>query len=252
MTIQESNLSFRGEMEKRKTTARVVLHHAAAAVCSVEDIHRWHLANGWCGMGYHFLVRKDGSVWRGRPEDTVGAHAYGANADSIGVCFEGNFEHETMPDVQRRAGAALVADLLARYRLSPADVIRHSDVCATACPGRSFPFDAIAGGEQTENRVLSFQVAALADGYKLPRYGADGRWGAESEAAAAKCVVRRRLFYANRNATALVQRWLGLEADGKCGKLTDEAIRAYQRRHGLTADGAVGKNTWRALLGVKV
>ena len=251
MKINETALSFRGTLDRRQKTARVILHHAAASTCSVEDIHRWHLANGWCGIGYHFLVRKDGSVWRGRPEDTVGAHAYGANGDSLGVCFEGNFETEIMPDAQRRAGAALVADLLARYHLTKGAVIRHSEVCATACPGRNFPFDAIVTGEEKENLVLSFQIAAIGDGYKFPKYGADGVWGSECDSVAAKCVVKRRLFYTNRNATALVQRLLGVEIDGKCGKLTAEAIRAYQRGQGLAADGAVGRQTWRSLLGVK-
>lgn len=250
MKINETTLSFRGTLDRRQKTARVILHHAAASTCSAEDVHRWHLANGWCGVGYHFLVRKDGSVWRCRPEDAVGAHAYGANADSIGVCFEGNFETETMPDAQRRAGASLVADLLARYRLPKTAVLRHSAVCATACPGRNFPFDAIVNGEK-ENLVLAFQTAAVADGYKFPKYGADGVWGSECDAVAAKCVVKRRLFYTNRSATALVQRLLGVEADGKCGKITAEAIRAYQRQKGLSVDGAVGRQTWRALLGVK-
>ncbi|EKC77056.1 protein containing N-acetylmuramoyl-L-alanine amidase, family 2 domain protein, partial [human gut metagenome] len=47
--------------------------------------YRWHLANGWAGAGYHFLVRKDGTIYRLRPEDKVGAHAYGSNYNSIGV-----------------------------------------------------------------------------------------------------------------------------------------------------------------------
>ena len=253
MHILEAALSFRGTLDKRTATSRLVLHHAAASTCSVEDIHRWHLANGWCGIGYHFLVRKDGSLWRGRPEDTVGAHAYGANRDSIGICFEGNFERETMPDAQRQAGAALVADLLARYGLTPAAVIRHSDVCATACPGRNFPFAALvdsAPQSAAENLVLAFQAAAIADGYAFPRYGADGRWGGECESVATRCVVKKRLPYTNRHATALVQRLLGVEADGKCGSQTDDAIRAFQRDQGLAADGVVGLLTWRALLGV--
>ena len=251
MTIHEASLSFHGAMEPRATTTRLILHHAAASTCSVEDVHRWHLANGWCGIGYHFLVRKDGTVWRGRPEGTVGAHAYGANRDSVGVCFEGNFEHETMPDAQRQAGAALVTDLLARYGLTSAAVIRHSDVCATACPGKHFPFAALVSSEAAkDNRVLAFQQAALADGYAFPKYGADGLWGSECENVAARCVVKKRATYQNRHATALAQRLLGVEADGKCGKVTDAAIRAFQKARGLTIDGAVGVLTWRALLEV--
>jgi len=89
MEIIETNLQFK-EMETRKSTQRIILHHAAAQNCSAEDIHRWHLNNGWSGAGYHFLVRKDGKVYRLRPEDKVGAHAYGSNNNSLGICFEGN------------------------------------------------------------------------------------------------------------------------------------------------------------------
>ena len=48
-------------------------------------------------------VRKDGSVYRGRREDTVGAHAYGYNSTSIGICAEGNFEVDIMGEAQKQA-----------------------------------------------------------------------------------------------------------------------------------------------------
>lgn len=57
MKIIETNLKFK-QMDTRKSTNRIILHHAAAINCSAEDIHRWHLNNGWAGAGYHFLVRK--------------------------------------------------------------------------------------------------------------------------------------------------------------------------------------------------
>ena len=93
MCINETSLKF-GGMTKRTKTNLIVLHHAAAKSCSVQDVHRWHLDRGWSGIGYHFFVRKDGTVWRGRPEDRVGAHTVNYNSRSIGICFEGNFELE--------------------------------------------------------------------------------------------------------------------------------------------------------------
>nr|WP_243240285.1 N-acetylmuramoyl-L-alanine amidase [[Clostridium] hylemonae] len=84
-------------MSRRSATKLIILHHAEASNCTVQDIHRWHKNNGWAGIGYHFLVRKDGSIYRGRPEWAVGAHASGSNSDSIGICFEGAYMTETMP-----------------------------------------------------------------------------------------------------------------------------------------------------------
>ena len=92
MKIIEKTYRWSGTLARRGVTRRIILHHAAAVTCSADQIHAWHLANGWSGIGYHFFVRKDGTVYSGRPEDTVGAHAGGSNSDSIGVCFEGSFD----------------------------------------------------------------------------------------------------------------------------------------------------------------
>lgn len=103
---------------------------------------------------------------------------------------------------------------------------------------------------QTANAVKAWQIAALADGYRFPKYGADGFWGAESESVAKKAIVKRRVFYTNKNLTKIVQKVVGVTADGLCGKDTDWAIRTYQEKHGLTADGCVGLNTWKTILRV--
>ena len=148
MNIIETNLNF-GNLTKRAKTVRAILHHAAASVSSAEDIHRWHLANKWAGAGYHFLVRKDGSVYRLRPEWAVGAHASGSNSDSIGICFEGDFMTETMPDAQKQAGKELVEWVKGKYGFTK--VQAHRDVQSTSCPGTNFPFGEIANGDKESN-----------------------------------------------------------------------------------------------------
>lgn len=144
MDINDANLSFHGSLSRRSATRRIILHHAEASTCSPQQVHKWHLNNGWSGAGYHFLVRKDGSVYSLRPEWAVGAHASGSNGDSIGICFEGNFMRETMGQAQIEAGRQLVAHLKSKYGIQT--VQRHKDVCSTDCPGTSFPFDAIVNG----------------------------------------------------------------------------------------------------------
>lgn len=149
MKIIEVEYKWAYELSKRRGTNGIVLHHAAAANCSAEDIHRWHLANGWAGIGYHFLVRKDGKIYRGRPIDAVGAHTYGRNTDCIGICFEGNFENEQMADKQKQAGIELVSYLLTVYP-SITEITKHMDHNATACPGKNFPFDEIRAAKKEE------------------------------------------------------------------------------------------------------
>ena len=144
MNIIEKTYKWNGKLSNRKSTNRIILHHAESKSCTADDIHSWHLANGWAGIGYHFFVRKDGSIYRGRPENVVGSHAKGSNSDSIGICFEGSYMTETMSQAQINAGRELVTYLKNKYGISK--VQKHKDVCSTNCPGSNFPFDAIVNG----------------------------------------------------------------------------------------------------------
>lgn len=99
--------------------------------------------------------------------------------------------------------------------------------------------------------VLEWQKAAIADGFRFPKYGADGVWGSECESVAKQAVVKKRLVHKYKNLTKIVQRVVGADVDGKCGSKTAEAIKAYQTAHGLVVDGCVGLNTWKVILKVK-
>ena len=121
---------------------RIIFHHAAASFATAAQIHTMHLARGFTGIGYHYYVRKDGSIWRGRPEWATGAHAEGYNSD-IGICCEGNFETERMGAEQLAALLWLRADI--RRRNGRLADVRHRDVNATACPGKFFPMRKLIG-----------------------------------------------------------------------------------------------------------
>lgn len=56
---------------------------------TVEQIRQWHLARDWDDIGYHYVIYRDGSVNAGRPVEKIGAHCYGENTGSIGVCLIG-------------------------------------------------------------------------------------------------------------------------------------------------------------------
>ena len=55
----------------------------------VEDIHKLHLKFGWDGIGYHKIIEKNGNIENGRPEFWRGAHVYGFNEKSLGICLIG-------------------------------------------------------------------------------------------------------------------------------------------------------------------
>lgn len=154
MRIIETNFSF-DSLAKRSKTNRLILHHTAATILTVEQVHSIHKGNGYSGIGYHFYVRKDGSIYRGRPLDCVGAHASGHNSDSVGICFEGNFENENMSDAQKESGKWLVGYLKHMYGISK--VQKHSGVNSTACPGKNFPFTELSSATYKENK---FEIQA--------------------------------------------------------------------------------------------
>lgn len=131
---------------------QIILHHSAskAGDHSWEDIRKWHLARGWSDIGYHYGIVDDGDGWQtkvGRPVEIAGAHAKGFNADSIGICFEGNFDKHRMPQGQIEVGIQLIARLVAKYGIALDAIKGHRDLpYATACPGRYFPMHQIRGG----------------------------------------------------------------------------------------------------------
>lgn len=213
MEIKSAGLKFNGVLSTRKSTSGIILHHAAASSCTVKDIHGWHLGNGRAGFGYHFFVSKKGEIIRGRPVEKLGAHAGDNNFDSIGICFEGNFENEKMSDVQLKSARELVSFLMDKYgRLK---IQRHKDVNKTDCPGKNFPIK--------EFISIPSQPPLLKKGSR----------GTE---------VRKLQELLNQNGA-------NLKVDGFFGKLTAAAVRKYQKIKGLKLiDGIASRETRGALM----
>lgn len=142
MEIIEAGLEFNSNYSQMKTIEGIVLHHSGVNVLqSVETIHNYHKNKGWAGIGYHFYVRKDGSVYRGRPENMAGAHCPGVNSISLGICAEGDFEQEIMNDVQKNAIVELIKDLKSRYNIKW--IKGHREILSTDCPGANYPLQEI-------------------------------------------------------------------------------------------------------------
>lgn len=157
MNVITVNLPTNGSFKRRNSTDEIILHHAEAKSASVEEVNRWHLERGWTGIGYHFYIRKDGRIYRGRPEWAVGAHAQGHNGRSVGICVEGSYMTETMPKAQFEALVGLVREEMAKY--PGAKVLRHRDVNSTDCPGINYPWEALLAAlssEKKEEQTLTY------------------------------------------------------------------------------------------------
>lgn len=79
------------------------------------DIDAWHKAKGWAGIGYHFVIDLDGTIEQGRPMDKVGAHCYGHNRNSIGVCYIGGLDSRGKPKDTRTEAQKVTMTMLCRY-----------------------------------------------------------------------------------------------------------------------------------------
>ena len=112
--------------------------HTAAfdGEADVDTIRRWHMDKGWVDIGYHYVVRRNGAVEVGRPLEAVGAHVYGVNSISVGICCEGHGDHEPHTAEQREALLGLCATLLRKYRLTPDDVYGHREINRLVDQGR--------------------------------------------------------------------------------------------------------------------
>lgn len=125
-------------MRATQPIRRLIVHHSASTLnTTVRMIRSWHVhERGWADIGYHFIVLADGRIEQGRPLPYRGAHARGANHDSIGICLVGNnpqpdnsWTPEQVESLRRFWDAAQV--------LYPGiELYGHRDVASgTECPG---------------------------------------------------------------------------------------------------------------------
>jgi N-acetylmuramoyl-L-alanine amidase len=104
----------------------IVLHCSDSDVPAhdnIETIRKWHVEErGFSDIGYHFVITKDGVVHPGRPEELIGAHCKGHNANSIGICLTGRHQFAAK---QFLALNSLCQDICERHELHKTDILAH-------------------------------------------------------------------------------------------------------------------------------
>lgn len=100
------------------------------------EVNQWHKERGFEGWtpdteenriycGYHYIVRRDGTIEIGRPEYVIGAHCYLHNKESIGVCWMGRRE---ISSDQYRALIGLLRVICLKYAINPKRVYGHYEM----------------------------------------------------------------------------------------------------------------------------
>ena len=117
----------------------LTIHHSAApANIPPERIASYHVGKDWPGIGYHFLVEPDGTIYQTNRLETVSYHVYKQNAYSVGICTEGNFVGGVIPTPKQiETVGHLVAWLTQKLNIPLENAKGHKEFPenATACPG---------------------------------------------------------------------------------------------------------------------
>lgn len=126
---------------KPRTSTDAIFVHCSATKPSqnvgVREIRQWHKEQGWLDVGYHYIIKRDGTVEAGRDEGAVGSHAKGYNSTSVGVCLVGGIDDNGKPEAnftpeQMTALRKLLVELLDKYQ--GAKLMAHHEVAPKACP----------------------------------------------------------------------------------------------------------------------
>lgn len=91
-----------------------------------KEIDRWHREdNGWDAIGYHYVIRRNGRVERGRPDEAVGAHVKDHNKRSIGIVWVGR---KTPTLNQYSSIINLLAYLKKKYKIELENILGHCEL----------------------------------------------------------------------------------------------------------------------------
>lgn len=135
LNVKKTSFKWVDEVKKGNKPDKIVLHHSAQEDMTIDEVHQKHIDNGWSGIGYHYFIRKDGSIYKGREEEDIGAHVKDNNTNTLGICLEGNFEKYEPTHRQGESILDLLRYLFLKYDIK--EIKGHRDLGQTLCPGEN-------------------------------------------------------------------------------------------------------------------
>ncbi len=121
-------------MSRIKAVRYLVVHCAATPPSrdiGVAEIRAMHKQRGFNDVGYHYVIRRDGRIEKGRADTAMGAHASGFNSVSLGICMVGGinakgWSEQNFTTAQFDALRDLLKTLKARH--AGAEILGHRDL----------------------------------------------------------------------------------------------------------------------------
>ena len=128
----------------------LIVHHSGGTDANpLEDtshhtaniMESYHLSKGWEGLGYHYVIHKNGDIWKGRPEHYHAAHTVGYNNKSIGICLAGNFDATLPTKEQEKSLTTLLKELQTKYNIPSDKIVPHRKFATKSCFGNKLKDD---------------------------------------------------------------------------------------------------------------
>jgi N-acetylmuramoyl-L-alanine amidase len=137
-------MAYVSNTKERASTDFIAIHCSATGPkqdIGAKDIDRWHRAKGWKCIGYHYVIRRNGTVEEGREEKVIGAHVENWNSNSLGICMVGgvnaddiNKAENNFTPQQFASLKQLLIDLKTRYPKAKIQGHRDFPNVKKACP----------------------------------------------------------------------------------------------------------------------
>lgn len=224
---------------------RVFIHCSASDYPqhdNISTIRDWHLERGWSDVGYHYFIRKDGTIELGRSLEKTPAAQRGHNRGTVAICLHG-LDPNKFTTAQKATLRALCFQI--NFALGGVSFHGHCEVAAKACPvidyqsvlkltsagilGVDKPLTAIQHPAKDQISQLEESEANNFSGLRLLKFGARGEDVKR---------LQEKLVSLNYHVG---------KVDGKFGGLTRTAVMAFQADNYLLEDGKVGSATYEAL-----
>ncbi len=221
---------------------RVFLHCSASDRDEHDDVavmRRWHVdERGWDDVGYHYFIKKDGTVQPGRDLEMTPAAQRGHNVGSVAICLHGLAAGRFTRD-QYLSLIALCREIEDALD-GGASFHGHSEVSSKSCP--VFPYRVVLGLDDHGEMVFAPTETPLRGGDALPVAPP-----ASEPAPRPTLRLTARGVDVELLQVLLIEAGLETDIDGIFGRHTESLVRDFQADRGLTADGIVGPRTWAEL-----
>jgi hypothetical protein len=127
------------------TATRMTVHHtetptndSMSPAARLRQIQAYHMdVKGWCDIGYHYLMSRDGQLWEGRRDTLLGAHAGGNNTGNIGISVMGSHDATPITETQINSIAKLIKGISDQrgIAINRTKIKGHREYNPTTCPG---------------------------------------------------------------------------------------------------------------------